>query len=195
MKGSLEQRWSSHFARVAMNVAKGMRSVNHRGNKFGLLRLDLSSLTRSGWYYLRLDKAPGYGLLPTEQLSAVEALALPPTLYQPIFTSNLNIRAAVSEYRKIASNIATSCSDPRIASAIISSLRTGLYVTPISTKIKSHKPVGEVSVRTIHRGLRPCWSGLSRWVVSVLEPIISSLAWLAPDTHTARRMIKASVPC
>jgi hypothetical protein len=67
-----------------------------------------------------------------------------------------------------------------------------LLCGPLGITVKSHKPPGAVSVRTIHRGIKPCWSGLSRWVVGILTPILSQLPWLVPDTQGARQLIKSA---
>ena len=190
MRGSLQDRWSSHFRRTLMNIARGHRHSHTSGNKYGLLRLGLSQLLHCGYYILSLDKEPGYALLDPFVLARVESLALSPKYYRPFYMSQLNFRSLVSQYSSLAQKIGHICDDPRVATNIRSSVKTGYVATPLAVTIKSHKSPGEQSLRTIHRGIQPCFLGLSRWVAAVLSPIIESVRWCAKDSFRAHSLIK-----
>ena len=49
-------------------------------------------------------------------------------------------------------------------------------------KVKSRKPPGSVSVRTIHQGGSPAFLNLSQWLVKVLTPFADRASYLLRDT-------------
>ena len=143
-----------------------------------------------------LDKQPGYAILDSDQFFMAESLALTPSLYEPICDSSINIQSALAEYRAIAKRVGALSPegpDNKLVRAINSTTSDGFFVSPLGISIKSHKPQGSVSVRCIHKGISPCWNGLSRWVVHVLSPLIASMSWLIPDSQTAVSRLKACV--
>ena len=193
MTGSLEERWASRFQRTFVHIAAGLRHASIGCNMFGLLRLAIRLFRRSGLVALPLDKNPGYALISPQTFVVVENLALSSSFYSPCPRYD-EFRLCLA-YSALAQGIGKAIEDSRLRSSIMSSCDSRHISTRLTILVKSHKPPGEVSVRTVHRGFRQAFSGLSLWIHAVLDPIVGSWTWLAKDSgvvHSA--LTNLSVP-
>jgi hypothetical protein len=142
------------------------------------LALDL--LKRSGLIALPLDKQPGFVLSDPTDFRGVESLALPSSYYRAC--SDLNTFSLGDRYVRLARSIGAHYDDRDLTTNIASSFDSERITTLLAFKIKAHKAPGEVGVRTIHRGFRQSFHGLSMWVHKVLAPISATIPWLARDS-------------
>ena len=186
MLGSLEQRWSSHFLRVLQSIARSALHSSAHVNTYGLFRLARRLFMQSGIIALPLDKSPGYAIIDPHVFPAVEALAVSSEHYRPTVAQDVFRLAAA--YRDLAKSVGNLYGEEgrTLALNISASFDPKFVATPIAILVKSHKPEGEVGVRTIHRGFKQCFHGLSMWVHRVLQPLVDALPWIARDSHQVR---------
>jgi len=69
----------------------------------------------------------------------------------------------------------------------------GVVVAPLGITVKSHKKIGSQGLRTIHRGIKLAFDGLSVWLVKVLEPIAKEIQWSYQDSFAVRSALLSVV--
>ena len=194
MVGTIEHRWSTHFLRVLQSVARGCQHSSAHVNTYGLFRLALRQLKCVGVVALPLDKSPGYAIITPQQFPAVEALAVSAEHYCASYPPDLERLA--TEYRSLARSVGglyDEDSGKTLASNIAASFNVSYVVSPLKILVKSHKPSGEVGVRTIHAGFQHSFRGLSMWVHKTLQPSVDNLSWVARDSNQVHEGLRSIV--
>lgn len=103
--------------------------------------------------------------------------------------SNINFGTLVRDYMRLAAAIAEYHDDSCIQFNIASSLIHGRVTMPLGILVKSHKSAGAQSLRTVHRGLMPCFDGLSAWLCAVLRPLELNIVWFVQISLRARERL------
>ena len=172
MFGTDTHAWVNRFRRVLCDISFS-RQADFVGtsNTYGLIRIALKELHRIEYLAVPLDKAPGFVVVSPHAFSAMEELGLHSKYYSQCPVQCVNFVSVSREYSKLAGEVAVFHGDRRLSSNICSSLGIGNLVTAVSISVKSHKPLGLQTLRTIHCGSNSAFAGLSTWLVKVLEPI------------------------
>ena len=167
--------------------------MHSQANTYGLLKLGIDILRSLPYIMVLNDKAPGYTCVARADLEAVETAALQSPLYEPIMWEVHSLSSVVSMYTSLAGKIAKECKVPSYRAQILSSMDGGLLPSVLGLTCKTHKQPGAVTMRTIHRGLNPCFNGLSRWLVKMLQPICD-VGWLLRDTgHFVQKLKSVTI--
>ena len=113
--------------------------------------------------------------------------------YSKFALQTLNLGGILVSYKRLARKIGKFENDARVEFNIIASLNVGTFASPIGLSVKLHKPIGEQSLRTTHKGYNVSFGGLAKWVQKTLEPIVESISWCYKDTFSVRNAL-LSVP-
>jgi len=174
-----------------LDVAEASKFLFTRksNNTFGLLELAVRTLHSCGHVVVQLDKEPGFVIVTPSVYSEMEAIAMSARYYiaSPLHAANFN--SIISVYRRLARRIGVHHDDVRVEHNINASLEFGMIASPIGLTVKSHKPVGEQSLRTIHKGYNTSFAGLTRWVQKILEPKLYAIPWYYKDSFSVREAL------
>ncbi len=177
------ENWFHALRAKAIRAASSLAKTSRwKSNRFPLLACGLKKLKQINYYVFVNDKQPGYTFVRKSDIQLVERSALSAPLYSPIVLEHLPFSSITRQYKQIASRIARHHSDPTIFRQIVSSANSGLALSLLGLTCKTHKHAGAVSFRCIHRGLSPCFEGLSRWVVSIITPLLKR-EWILRDSR------------
>lgn len=133
-----------------------------------------------------LDKQPGFVIVSPTTFSTMESNALADKYYLPVPITYVNHSTVARNYVSLARDIASYHDDQRLFGQITYTLKTGYLVAPLGMTVKSHKSLGKQTIRTIHRGIKPAYDGLSTWLVKVLEPVADSIGWSYKDSFAVK---------
>ena len=194
MYGSLAYRWASHFKRVWLDLASSPKTPvagQYTSNLYGLVKFGFNELQRSELVCIPLDKQPGFVLVSPLEFSKMEFAALSSLYHVPWPMSFVNHRTVLDEYAKLAQDIGAFHEDSKLAVNIRSSVIDGSFVCPLGMTVKAHKPQGAQTIRSIHKAGNPWNAGLSKWLVTILEPHAQAIAWSYKDSFSVRDAILA----
>ena len=191
MQDTLEARWARHFRRTLLRLA-AVPCTRPTGvaNMYGLMKLAIKELERCRYNIVELDKDPGYGFVYPDSFVMLEQKALDCKHYEPYNWYSYSCRDMRRELGAIARKIGDFCDDSRVTANILSHCTNGILVAPLGVTIKSRKPPGLQTLRTIHKGLTPSLCGLSMWVSSILDEKLVQVSWIAKDSQQVRTVVK-----
>ena len=185
--------WFNAFRSKAVRNAVGLANSHAwKPNLFPLLKGGISLLRNVAYHIVKNDKEPGYAFIPLDVLDEVESNSLKAPLYAPVACNLINWMSLRRSYQRIASRVAHTTGTKSLFTSIVGSASKGLVCALLGLTCKSHKDQGAVVMRTIHRGLQPCFQGLSKWVVSILHPILD-VPWTRQDTAHFTQAVKTCV--
>ena len=184
--------WCKAFRRRVSSIAA--KHYKHFDSlKFAqppIVRAALRQLKNLDYYVIPNDKQAGYSLISRSDVATAERASLKASVYQPINIRTVDFPAKVKTYRSIARRVGKQLDAKNVEVAILSSLKDGIAVTALGYSCKTHKEQGEVSLRVIHKGLKPCWEGLSMWVHKLIMPVLNLVEFLAKDSHETAKHLR-----
>ena len=141
--------WASCFRRVFLTRIRSLLGGNH-SNTYGLIVFALKQLKTLPYAILMNDKDNGFSVVPIEHMQQVEHKALNPKMYVPVSLPHYEFKPLLVSYRSMSRRIEKLEEVPGLASWINASL-SGPLATTLGYTVKTHKPIGQQTLRTIHK--------------------------------------------
>jgi len=182
--------WAAHFKRVAIKTALAMAPSFSKEVSFPLARIAVRMLKNSDYIFVKFDKAHGYACIHRRQAHLLYRSALPESCYTPVSVYHCGFRAMEAQARALAQRLQCDADQPGLAFQIISRMAAPIP-SAVGFTIKSHKPAGEVTFRTLHRSSKPALSGFSKWIAAILKPAVEELPHVVKDSYDFKSKLEA----
>ena len=167
-------------------------------NLHGVARLGLQYLRTGSLAAVNTDKDGGFALTSKKGLAlATLAQIVRPQYEELLVQPDSLLQDIVPEYVYACKSVGEKLQDEELTEALLSSLQKGSrkFVTKVLTTVKSHKPVGEVSMRLIHSAPQHFMNPAMRWIGWNLKQFLSRQQHILRDSdHLIQLLRSVKVP-